>query len=135
MLTTTPSTTTANAVSTWRYGKPLPLSFRSCNPEHHPDYYAWDSIMNREDTDLVIWVGGLDQSVEMPDCSMQKILLSNKDYEDADVFIPIAIPGLDHDAHLFRTDLTLAHYLKNLHMNDGYSGADTLEQIYSQLKC
>ena len=135
MLTTTPSTPTANAVSTWRYGKPLPLSFRSGNPEHHPDYYAWDSIMNREDTDLVIWVGGLDQSVEMPDCSMQKILLSNKDYEDADVFIPIAIPGLDHDSHLFRTDLTLAHYLKNLHMNDGYSGADTLEQIYSQLKC
>ncbi len=135
MLTTTPSTTTANAVSTWRYGKPLPLSFRSGGPEHHPDYYAWDSIINRGDTDLVIWVGGLDQSIEMPDCSMQKIVLSSKDHEDADVFIPIAIPGLDHDAHLFRTDLTLAHYLKNLHMNDGHSGAETLKEIYSQFKC
>ncbi len=135
MLTTTPSTTTANAVSTWRYGKPLPLSFRSGSPEHHPDYYGWSSIINREDTDLVIWVGGLDQSVEMPDCSMQKISLSSRDSKIADIFIPIAIPGLDHDAHLFRTDLTLAHYLKNLHMNDGYSAAETLEEIYSQLKC
>lgn len=135
MLTTTPSTTTANAVSTWRYGKPLPLSFRSGSPEHHPDYYGWGSIINRGDTDLVIWVGGLDQSVEMPDCSMQTISLSSRDPENADVFIPIAIPGLDHDAHLFRTDLTLAHYLKNLHMNDGYSAAETLEEIYSQLKC
>lgn len=135
MLTTTPSTTTANAVSTWRYGKPLPLSFRSGSPEHHPDYYAWDSIINRGDTDIVIWVGGFDQSVEMPDCSMQNISLSSKDSEDADVFIPIAIPGLDHDAHLFRTDSTLAHYLKSLHMCDGYSGAETLEEIYSQLKC
>ena len=135
MLTATPSTTTANAVSTWRYGKPLPLSFRSGSPEHHPDHYAWDSIMNREDTDLVIWVGGLDQSVEMPDFPTQKILLSSKDSEDADVFIPIAMPGLDHDAHLFRTDLTLVHYLENIHMNDGYSGAETLEEIYSQLKC
>ena len=135
MLTTTPSTSTANAVSTWRYGKPLPLSFRSGNPEHHPEYYASDSIINRRDTDLLIWVGGLDQSVEMPDCSMKKISLSSKDSEDSDVFIPIAIPGLDHDAHLFRTDLTPAHYLKNLHMNDGYSGAETLQEIYSQLKC
>ena len=135
MLTTTPSTTTANAVSTWRYGKPLPLSFRSGNPEHHPDYYAWDSILNRGDTDLVIWVGGMDQSTEIPDCPMKKISLSSKDSEDSDVFIPIAIPGLDHDAHLFRTDLTLAHYLKNLHMNDGFSGAETLEEIHSQLKC
>ena len=135
MLTTTPSTTTANAVSTWRYGKPLPLNFRSGSPEHHPDYYAWGSIIDRGDTDLVIWVGGLDQSVELPDCSMQKISLSSKDCEYADVFIPIAIPGLDHDAHLFRTDLTLAHYLKNLRMSDGYSGAETLEEIYSQLKC
>ncbi len=134
-LTNTPSTTTANAVSTWRYGKPLPLSFRSGTPEHHPDYYTWNSIINRGDTDLVIWIGGLDQSVEIPDFSMQKILLSNKDLEDADVFIPIAIPGLDHDAHLFRTDLTFAHYLKSLHMNDGYSGAETLEEIYSQIKC
>ncbi len=135
MLTTTPSTSTANAVSTWRYGKPLPLSFRSGNAEHHPDYYAWDSILNRGDTDLVIWVGGLDQSAEILDCSMKKISLSSKDSEDSDVFIPIAIPGLDHDAHLFRTDLTLAHYLKNLHMNDSYSGAETLEEILSQLKC
>ena len=105
------------------------------NPEHHPEYYASDSIINRRDTDLLIWVGGLDQSVEMPDCSMKKISLSSKDSEDSDVFIPIAIPGLDHDAHLFRTDLTPAHYLKNLHMNDDYSGAETLQEIYSQLKC
>ena len=134
-LTSSASTVTANTVSTWLHGNPLPISFRKGSPEYQPEYYSLQSIVSRGDTDLVIWVGGLEEKIELPDTDVRTIVLSNVEPENSDVFLPVAMPGIDHDAHLFRSDWVVARYLQGLRVMNGHSSAETLQEIQGMLNC
>lgn len=134
-LTSSASTTTANTVSTWQYGNPLPISFRDGCPVYQPEYYSWQSIVKRGDTDLVIWVGGLEEKVDIPNSDVKTIILSSVEPENADIFLPVTIPGIDNDAHLFRSDWIVSRYLEGLHFKDGCSSAETLQEIDRVLSC
>lgn len=134
-LASSASAVTANAVATWRCGNPLPISFREATPEYQPGYCSLQSVVRRGDTDLVIWVGGLEETVEMPDTEAKTVVLSSVEPQSADVFLPVSIPGIDHDGHLFRSDWIVSRYLHGLKFRDGFSSAETLQEIQEMLRC
>ena len=127
------ATTTVNQVATWQCGKPLPLNFRSGSPEFHPTQYAYDSILERNDADLVIWVGGLERTVPAFDTSAELIRISTKNPGHSDVFIPVGVPGIHHSTHLFRTDSVVSLYQKALTQKKCASSAEIINAILSEL--
>ena len=50
-------------------------------------------------------------------------------------FLPVAMPGIDHDAHLFRSDWVVARYMQTLGVKNGHSSAETLQEIQEMLNC
>ena len=126
--------TTVNQVATWQCGKPLPLNFRSGSPEFYPTQDAHDSIYERNDFDLVIWVGGLERTVPTSNTSAKQICVSTKNLENSDVFIPVSVPGIHHNTHLFRTDGVVSLYQKGLTQKKYASSAEIIDAILSELE-
>ena len=127
------ATTTVNQVATWQCGKPLPLNFRSGSPEVHMTEYAYDSKQNPEDADLVIWVGGLEKSVPKFETSAKLIYISTVNPGSSNVFIPVGVPGIHHNTHLFRTDSVVSLFQKTLTQKMKTSSAKVIDDILSEL--
>ena len=128
------STGSVNQVATWQCGKPTPLSFRSGAPEYRPNHFSVESVLNRNDADLIVWVGGLEEEVQIPDSQATTIVISATRPDKADVFIPVSVPGVHHNSHQFRTDNIVSLYLKSAIDSDLSSGAEALRAILSRLE-
>ena len=132
-LSNCPATTTVNQVATWQCGKPLPLSFREGSPEYHPIHFSSKSILEQNDVDLVIWVGGLENEISTPNSSAKLIAMTNTNPGNANVFFPVGVPGIHHDSHLFRTDNVVSLYQKALLPQSLNSSAETIRVILNRL--
>ncbi|MDE0309312.1 MAG: hypothetical protein OXI60_05705 [Acidiferrobacterales bacterium] len=103
---------TVNQVATWQFGKPLPLSFRTGRPDYFPAYHSFRSLEKRHDVDLIVWVGGLEVQPQIPESKADAIVISHSRPTRSQLFIPIGIPGVHHDGHLFRTDQVVAMHIQ-----------------------
>ena len=128
-----PSTPTVNQVSTWQYGDPTPISFRDRAPDYQSSYYNFESVIQRDDADLVLWVGGLGATNQIKSVSVPLIVLAPEDQSNADVFIPVGVPGIDHAGHLFRMDQVVPMFLQALRVSPLKSSARVLSDITDQL--
>ena len=128
------SSSTVNQVATWQFGKPTPLSFRSGKPNYFPEIHSIDSIVKRNDVDIVLWVGGLDENPQIPESTADIIAISHSMPTNSQLFIPIGIPGIHHDAHLFRTDQVVAMHARHITPSLQPSGAEVLTSILNQLE-
>ena len=128
------SSPTVNQVATWQFGKPTPLSFRSGKPNYFPEYHSFDSLEKRHDVDLVLWVGGLDEDRQIPESTADTIVISHSKPTNSQLFIPIGVPGIHHDAHLFRTDRVVAMHVRHIIPSLLPSGAEVLTSILSKLE-
>ena len=52
---------------------------------------------------------------------------------EADVYIPTGVPGIDHAGNLFRTDGVISLPLKKLRESDSYSAAAIIGQVLSHI--
>ena len=134
MLTQSPSTVTVNQVATWQCGNPTALSFASGSPEHHPEFHSLNSVVKRGNCDLILWLGGLEDEVSLPESAVPKIVIARSDSGNADLFIPVGIPGVHHDAHLFRTDVAVSLYLRALQGDSLPSTAEVISSILQKLE-
>ena len=133
-LTRNPSLTTFNQVCTWQTGIPSPVSFRDGTPEFHPRHYSLESMLNRQQVDLLVWVGGLEESVQLPSTQIPAVVLSPNHVPTSDVYIPVSIPGIDHNGHLFRTDSVVPLYLQAVRTPRYPSAANTIHSILEALE-
>ena len=134
MLTQSPSTVTVNQVATWQCGNPTALSFASGSPEHHPEFHSLHSVVKRGNCDLILWLGGLEDEVSLPETAVPKIVIARSDSGNSDLFIPVGIPGVHHDAHLFRTDVAVSLYLRALQGDSLPSTAEVISSILQKLE-
>ncbi len=125
---------TVNQVATWQFGKPLPLSFRTGEPDYFPQYHSFESLQRRHDVDLVLWVGGLDDQTQFPESNADVIAISHTRPSKSQLFIPVGIPGVHHDGHLFRTDQVVAMHVQRSVHSLLPSAADVLTSILSELE-
>ncbi len=129
-----PSTVTANLVSTWQTGNPTPLSFRSGAPEFRGRHFSLDSLVDRDEVDLLVWVGGLEETIDLPDTEIDTVVISPLYSPASSVYIPVGIPGIDHRGHLFRTDQVVPLYLQSLRDSSLPSASKAVKVIIKTLK-
>jgi formylmethanofuran dehydrogenase subunit B len=97
---------TVNQVFTWLSGLPLRTRLGPLGLEHQP--LAFDAARLCADgaVDLLLWVASFGtEPVPIAD-GLPRIVIGHPMLAavDADVFIPVATPGIGSDGHLFRTD-------------------------------
>ena len=98
-----------NQVCTWRFGVPLRTSLAGGMPLHDPHRFAWARYA--EVADAVVWVSAFRPEVHTFPAGQTVIALAPPGTafaEEPAVFIPVGTPGIDHPAHVFRSDTVVA---------------------------
>ncbi len=112
--------TSANNANTWLSG--FALNDDALNDEH-------------AEHDAMLWVNSFSPEKASPQTDMPLIIIGNSNIQhQAEVFIPIAIPGLDCSGTLFRVDSSVVLPLKKVRENNLPTLAEVLCQLEERLK-
>jgi formylmethanofuran dehydrogenase subunit B len=132
---------TADAVLLWQVGFPFRTSFATGRADYDPYLFDARRLLARREVDALLWVSTLsDLPLPMaadPPGPPPLILLAGPNAaaaERADVFFPVATPGIDHSSHLVRTDKVLTMYLTATRPSKRPSCAQVLRAICEALR-
>lgn len=109
--------TTSYQVCTWQTGYPLRLSFRRGYPDYDPYHYTTPRMLDAGEADSLLWISAFDAGRLPPRTEHPRIVLgpAQMRLEPApEVFIPVAMPGIDHAGALFRCDGVVSLPLRKL---------------------
>jgi len=97
---------TANQVSTWCCGFPPRVSFAEGAPSYDPQRYASRRMLARGEADALLWVASIDSETPPPEHPIPRIVLGQRPPppHNDDVFVRVAVPGVDHPGQMFRSD-------------------------------
>ena len=115
------------SVATWQTGFPTDVNFRSgCPSGIGTDLSAVDSLL---------WISTFADD-SPPALDVPTIILSpyRTGAADADVYIPVGIPGIDHAGSLFRTDNIINMPLKQVRDSGSHSAAWIIREIISHIE-
>ena len=103
-------------VATWQSGYPLRLSFASGAPEYDPVRFTGRRLLERKEADALLFVSAFDAQHLPPATDAPTVVLARPGAQPprAEVYIPVATPGIHHSAHLYRTDNVVAIRLRQL---------------------
>ena len=111
------------SVATWQTGFPAAVDFNSGCP-------SGDGI-HTADVDSLLWISGFTETAP-PALEVPTVILSpyRAGADDADVYIPTGVPGIDHTGNLFRTDSVISLPLKKLRDSGVQSAAGIIGGNY-----
>ena len=114
-------------VATWQTGFPVGINFRSGGPS--------SADADISDVDSLLWISAFNDDTP-PALNVPTIILSahQTGMSDADVYIPIGIPGIDHAGNLFRTDSIINIPLKKVRDSASHSAAWVIREIISEIE-
>ena len=114
-------------VATWQTGFPIGINFRSGGPS--------GADADISDVDSLLWISAFSDDTP-PALNVPTIILSahQTGMSDADVYIPIGIPGIDHAGNLFRTDSIINIPLKKVRDSTSHSAAWVIREIISEIE-
>jgi formylmethanofuran dehydrogenase subunit B len=97
---------TVNQVFTWLSGLPLRSRVGPQGLEHEPLVFDAARLCADGAVDLLLWLASFGTEPAPPAGDLPRIVLGHPALaaSSADVFIPVATPGIGSDGHLFRTD-------------------------------
>ncbi|MES9970938.1 MAG: formylmethanofuran dehydrogenase subunit B [Candidatus Thiodiazotropha sp.] len=98
---------TSNQVCTWQLGYPLRTRLQRGYPEHDPLLNRWQDLLDRGESDLLLWISSLSPQAVPPPTETPTIVLGHAGMEfekQPSLFIPVGIPGIDHHGHWYRSD-------------------------------
>ena len=97
-----------NQTFTWLSGLPLRTRVSSAGLEHDPHRFGTARLLADDAVDGVLWGQSFDAARVPPATTLPRIVLGPPamaaKLDANDVFMPVATPGLNAHAHLFRTD-------------------------------
>ena len=125
---------TANSVCAWQTGFPLRTAFAAGYPAHDSHRYSTGHLVASGSADAVVWISAF-RAVPPPAAKPLVVLGAPNTHcpEEPDVFIPVAIPGLDHAAQLVRLDSVVSLYLERQRTSPLPSVAHLLTEIQNAL--
>jgi formylmethanofuran dehydrogenase subunit B len=133
-------TGTVNAVFTWMSGLPLRTRLAAQGFEHAPLAFDAARLLAAGDADLLLWLASYGTEGRAPATpgGTPRIVIGHPSLasETADVFIPVATPGIHHGGHLFRTDgvvMMPLHPVSGLAENGLPSAEAVLQQLHAAL--
>ena len=133
----------AAQVCTWQSGFPLRTSFATGHPVHDPILYASRRLMESGEADALVWISAFRKNLKPPGEShgLPTIVLGapgmtfpRKSVPTPEVYIPVAVPGIDHSGHFVRTDSVASLPLRRLRETGLPSTADVLTAIENHIK-
>lgn len=98
---------TSNQVCTWQLGYPLRTRLQRGYPEHDPLLNRWQGLLDRGESDLLLWVSSLSPEAVPPPAETPTIVLGHAGMvfeQQPSLFIPVGVPGIDHQGHWYRSD-------------------------------
>ena len=132
---------TADAVLLWQVGLPFRTSFATGRADYDPYLFDAHRLLARREVDALLWISTL-SDLPLPDSvdgpgRPPVVLLAGANSaaaERADVFFPVATPGIDHSGHLVRTDKVLTMYLTAARKSKRPSCAAVLRAICERVR-
>ncbi|AFJ03105.1 Formylmethanofuran dehydrogenase subunit B [Methylophaga frappieri] len=124
--------TTVNAVASWQTGYPMRTSFQRGYPEYDPFLFDTQRMVINNEVDFFMWINafnteGLPPSTVLPDVVIGRSGMQfNKMPE---VFIPVGVPGIDHEGRIFRCDSVVSMPLRKLRQSDLPSVSEVLKAV------
>jgi formylmethanofuran dehydrogenase subunit B len=123
-------------VSAWQSGFPLRVGYAGGDPVYEPLLHGSATMLRHGAADAVLWLNSLNPDLRPPAGGVPTIAVarpSRRLAHDAEVYIPVATPGLDHAGTLFRTDGVVSLPLRPLRRAVAPSAAEILGAILEQL--
>jgi formylmethanofuran dehydrogenase subunit B len=128
--------TSANQVSTWISGYPVRNSFRHGYPEYDPYDFSTDRQLMDGQADALVWISTFNPERLPPTTNIPSIVIGHANMKlaaEPDVFIPVAIPGIDHIGTMFRIDSVVSLPLDQLRESELPTLREVLTTIEDQL--
>jgi len=108
---------TVNEVLLWQTGFPIRTSFASGFPVHDINQFSTKKLLDNKEIDLAIWINSFNEKKIIINKKIKNVLIgipTHPQKKDADIFIPVGTPGLDHKSHLLRIDKVVSVPLKKI---------------------
>ena len=108
---------TVNEVLLWQTGFPIRTSFASGFPVHDINQFSTKKLLDNKEIDLAIWINSFNEKKIIINKKIKNVLIgipTHPQKKDADIFIPVGTPGLDHKSHLLRVDKVVSVPLKKI---------------------
>lgn len=127
----------AMQVSAWRSGYPLRVSYAGGEPSYDPQNNRLERLVENKQLDCFVWVdafGRADSPPRIPDVPYLFIGHPEKAKRvDADVVIPVGLPGIHHKARLVRTDSVVTMPLDRVRASKLPSVKSVFDSLIAQL--
>ncbi len=109
-----------NQASTWTSGYPTRNRFARKHPEYDPYQFSTDKLLANDEADVLLWISSLNPDKTPPASKVPSIVIghANMVAKDADVFIPVGTPGIDHTGTMFRIDSSVSLPLSQLRSSE-----------------
>jgi formylmethanofuran dehydrogenase subunit B len=128
---------TVNQVCTWQLGYPLRTRLQRGFPEHDPILYRWQDLLERGESDLLLWVSSLSPQALPPPTGTPAIVLGHPGMvlqKQPAVYIPVGVPGIDHQGHWYRSDGVCSLPLGKLRDVGLHPVSDIVNQLNERLQ-
>lgn len=124
---------TAGQVCTWQWGVPLRSASTPDGPEYDPRAFAARRLLGRGDVDALLWVAAF-PGATLPARKVPTVaLVPPGEPAEADVVLPVGVPGIDHAGTAFRMDAVVALPLQRLRETALPSPAEVLDALAERL--
>lgn len=103
--------TSAAQTCTWQTGYPLRIAYEIAGPRYEPLLFDTDHLLKTEEVDALVWISAFDPERTPPVADCPTVVLGRADMQFArapDVFIPVAVPGVQQAGFLHRMDAVVA---------------------------
>lgn len=108
---------TANGVLMWQTGLPIRSGFATGIPVYEPHLNSTQRLLDSGEADALLWITAFNPQRMPPATPVPTIVLappSARFDREADVFIPVGTPGVDHAGHYTRADKVVALPMRKL---------------------
>jgi formylmethanofuran dehydrogenase subunit B len=107
----------ANQVGAWISGYPMRTSYARSYPEHDPYHFSAERLLASGEADALLWVSSFNPERTPPQTQLPTVVFGHPDMQleqEPQVFIPVGMPGADHNGIMFRSDNVVALPLQQL---------------------
>jgi formylmethanofuran dehydrogenase subunit B len=126
----------AQSVCAWQSGYPLKVSFSSGHPEYDPLLHTTARLLESKMVDTLVWIASITAGRSPPATDIPTVVLGEPGMplpQQADVFIPVGTPGMDHGGRLVRCDNVVSLPLKQVRAKGLPSVATVVNSILQAL--
>ena len=126
---------TASQVSAWISGYPTRVSYARGYPEYDPYHFGAERLLESGEADVLVWVSSLTTRpppvVDVPTIVIGRTGMTFE--REPEVFIPVGVPGIDFQGHIYRCDSVVALPLYQLRESTLARAAEVLAGIEARL--